>query len=259
MIPPKKRMDLSITMVVSPELRRDLVELAESGAVGGEACSVSEALRVLLPSVMGRMEAGEALAASPYERVATKQGLRLSFRHDEAFAERVEALRVSDEGGRGALSSAAFWVELLGRAVALARAGEPEAPATVAVEPEVGVAVEPTLLDLVDPGAPPFSLSLERWEEIRRQVQEEAAGRQAEGRAQAVRPPVPVNPNQPNEPSTEAVFTALMRAQRAVFAAHDDRPPPSGKLNADADFTDMVEEGVKLFTELMDSGSKRRR
>jgi len=257
MIPPHKRKDLSVTLVVSPELRQDLVELAESGAIDVEACSVSQALRVLLPAVMGRMEAGEALAASPYERVAYKQGVRLSFRHDKAFAERVGALRVSDEGGRGALSPAAFWVELLGRAVALARAGELEARAEVAGESEAVAIAGAVPVAPSSTSATPFSLSPDQWAELQQRFQERVAESRAAKRVAAAPPAAPAT--SADEPSTEAVFMALMRAQRAVLAAHDERPPPSGEPGPDADLVDLVEEGVRMFTEMLDIGNKRGR
>ncbi len=255
MIPPKKRKDKTQKMDVHPDLKRHLVELAESGAIGGEPCSYSQAIRVLLPTVMGRMEAGEALAPSPYECLQVKQSEKVSFRHTLAFAERVEALRVSDEGGRGALTKAAFWVELLGRAVALARAGELEARAEV--EPELVAAADAVPVALASRGAAPFSLSPEQWAELQQRFQARVAESRVAERAPASPPVAPVAPG--NDPSPEAVFTALMRAQRAILAAHGDRPAPSGAMKPDADLSDLVEEGVKLFTEMLGGGDERGR
>jgi len=251
MIPPKKRKAKTQKMDVHPDLKRHLVELAESGAVGGEPCSMSDAIRVLLPAVISRMEAGEALAPSPYERLQVKESEAVSFRHTLAFAERVEALRVSDEGGRGALSNTAFWGELLGRAVALARAGELEARAEA--EPVVEADAGP----MVPPGVAPFSLSPEQWDELQQRFQARVAENREAELAAAAPPAAPVAPA--NEPSPEAVVAALMRAQRAILAAHDDRSVPSGAMTPDPDLSELVEEGVKLFTEMLGGGGKRGR
>ncbi len=253
MIPPKKRKDKTQKMDVHPDLKRHLVELAESGAIGGEPCSYSQAIRVLLPAVMSRMEAGETLAPSPYERLQSKACEKVSFRHTLAFAERVEALRVSDEGGRGGLTKAAFWVELLGRAVALARAGELEARAVA--EPDLVAAAD--AVPVASAAAAAVSLSPEQWAELQQRFQARVAENRAVERAPALLPVAPVAPA--NEPSPEAVFTALMRAQRAILAAHADRPAPSGAMKPDADLSDLVEEGVKLFTEMLGGGDGRGR